>query len=146
MFTPSSGIRALSLCLLFALASAATAWAQAPVADFGATPTSGAAPLSVSFTDATTGSVTSWSWTFGDTATSLVQNPSHTYTAVGTYTVSLTATGPGGSDVATKIGYITVNEPPPVADFSGAPTAGTAPLAVAFTDATRYRVENSKAL
>jgi len=106
----------------------------APVAAFSGTPTTGTAPLNVDFTDASTGTVTSWSWSFGDTGTSTAQNPSHIYTSPGTYTVTLTATGPGGSDGETKTNYITVSEPAPVAEFSGTPTSGTAPLNAAFTD------------
>ncbi|MFH0945878.1 MAG: PKD domain-containing protein, partial [Planctomycetota bacterium] len=109
----------------------------APVAEFSGTPTSGVVPLGVSFTDLSSGGpVTSWSWDFGDTTSSTLQNPNHTYTSAGTYTVSLTATGPGGVDTETKVGYITVDEQPPVADFSGTPTSGTAPLLVTFTDLT----------
>ena len=52
-----------------------------PVASFTGTPVSGNAPLNVVFTDASTGSPTSWSWTFGDGGTSTAQNPSRTYTA-----------------------------------------------------------------
>ncbi len=84
----------------------------APVADFIGTPTSGTAPLSVAFTDLTAGSVTSWSWNFGDGATSTAQNPTHTYGAVGSYSVTLTATGPGGTDSTTKVNYITVSSVP----------------------------------
>ena len=108
-----------------------------PVANFSGTPTSGTAPLAVAFTDLSTGGPTSWAWTFGDGGTSTAQNPSHTYTAAGTYTVSLTATNANGSDGETKTGYITVTQPntdPPVADFSGTPTSGDAPLNVSFTD------------
>lgn len=85
---------------------------QPPVADFVGDPTSGGVPLTVQFTDTSTGSPTSWSWTFGDGGTSTAQNPSHTYTAVGTYAVSMTATNAQGSDTATKTGYITVTEEP----------------------------------
>ena len=52
------------------------------------TPTSGAAPLTVAFSDASAGAVTAWSWNFGDTNTATLQNPLHTYSAVGTYTVT----------------------------------------------------------
>ncbi len=52
----------------------------APTANFTGTPTIGTPPLAVSFTDTSTGSPTSWSWTFGDANTSTAQNPSHTYT------------------------------------------------------------------
>ena len=105
----------------------------APTADFTASPTSGCAPLTVSFTDQSTGDITSWSWDFGDGNTSTEQNPTHTYTAAGTYTVSLTVTGPGGSDTETKVDYIAVYDTP-VADFVGSPTSGDAPLTVDFTD------------
>ena len=61
-----------------------------PVADFSASITSGYAPLSVQFTDLSQ-YATSRSWNFGDGTTSTEQNPMHTYSAAGTYTVSLTA-------------------------------------------------------
>jgi len=79
-----------------------------PNADFSGNPRSGNPPLTVAFTDLSTGSPTSWSWTFGDGGTSTAQNPSHQYTAVNSYTVSLTATNAQGSDTETKPGYITV--------------------------------------
>ena len=63
----------------------------APVILFTATPTSGAAPLTVQFIDASPGSsVTAWAWTFGDGASSTVQNPSHTYGSSGYYHATLT--------------------------------------------------------
>ncbi|MGB6032797.1 MAG: PKD domain-containing protein, partial [Bacteroidota bacterium] len=105
----------------------------APVAEFSGTPTSGCSPLTVSFTDQSTGEITSWSWTFGDGGSSTTQSPSHTYNAAGIYEVSLTVTGPGGSDTESKTGYITVSTSP-VADLSGTPTSGNAPLTVNFTD------------
>jgi PKD repeat protein len=107
----------------------------APVANFSANPLSGIAPLTVQFTDLST-NATSWSWTFGDGGSSTARHPSHTYVNPDTYTVSLTATGPGGSDPETKTNYITVSAPPlpPVANFSVQPTAGLAPLIVMFTN------------
>lgn len=109
-----------------------------PVADFTANVTSGTAPLSVLFTDLTTNSPTSWSWTFGDGGTSTDQNPVHTYAAAGNYTVTLNATNAYGSDVETKTAYVTVTSTPvtPVANFTANVTSGTAPLSVLFTDAT----------
>ncbi len=104
-----------------------------PTAAFTASPTSGCAPLSVNFTDQSTGDIDTWSWDFGDGSTSSAQNPTHEYTSAGTYTVSLTVTGPGGSDTDTKTDYITVSTGPTAA-FSGSPTSGTAPLTVSFTD------------
>ena len=110
-----------------------------PVADFSGSPTSGEAPLTVSFTDLSTNNPASWSWDFGDGGTSTAQNPSYEYTAAGTYTVTLTASNCAGSDIESKVDYITVSEPvcnetTPVADFSGSPTSGDAPLTVSFTD------------
>jgi PKD repeat protein len=109
--------------------------AAAPVANFSANQTSGLAPLSVVFSDQSTGEVTSWSWNFGDTGTSTEQNPTHVYSTSGAYTVSLTVTGPGGADGETKVGYVVVSVPvPPTADFSATPTSGAAPLTVVFSD------------
>jgi len=79
-------------------------------AAFNASPTNGSAPLTVNFTDQSTGEVTSWEWDFGDGSTSTEQNPSHTYTDLGTYTVSLTVEGAGESDTETKTNYINVRE------------------------------------
>ena len=106
---------------------------QGPVADFTGSPTSGCAPLTVDFTDQSTGQVDTWSWNFGDSGTSNEQNPSHTYVLAGDFTVSLSVTGPDGSDTETKTDYISVSDVP-VADFSGSPTSGEAPLTVNFTD------------
>src|SRR5262249_55594616 len=108
----------------------------APIAAFSASPISGQAPLTVAFTDASTGSITAWTWAFGDGTGSTMQVPIHTYSTPGTYTVQLTVTGPGGSNTVTKPGYITVTTPPPVAAFSATPTTGLAPLPVQFADAS----------
>ncbi len=105
-----------------------------PTANFTGSPTSGCPTLTVNFTDQSSGDITDWSWDFGDGTTSTLQNPSHDYANPGSYTVSLTVTGPGGSDTNTKNNYITVEDPAVTADFSGTPTSGDAPLDVAFTD------------
>ncbi|WP_322743868.1 PKD domain-containing protein [Methanofollis aquaemaris] len=68
----------------------------APLAGFTANVTSGEAPLSVQFTD-TSRHATAWQWNFGDGGTSTGQDPAHTYTSPGIYTVKLTVTGPGGT-------------------------------------------------
>jgi len=109
--------------------------AAVPVADFAGTPTQGPAPLAVQFTDLSSGGPTSWLWTFGDGTTSTLRNPSKTYTTAGVYNVSLRATNSLGTNTTTRSGYVQVANPlPPVADFSGTPLSGFAPLQVAFSD------------
>lgn len=103
-------------------------------ADFTGMPRSGPAPLTVTFTDLSTGNPTQWVWNFGDGATSTEQNPDHTYTAPGTYTVTLTVTNAGGSDPETKLNFITVSSLSLKAEFEAYPTSGDAPLTVQFTD------------
>ncbi len=71
-----------------------------PVASFTTDVTTGVAPLTVQFTDTSTCSPTRWSWTFGDGATSPVQNPTHKYTSPGNYTVTLSVEG--GKNICTK--------------------------------------------
>lgn len=109
-----------------------------PVAEFTADPVSGYTPLTVNFTDTSSGNPTSWFWDFGDSNTSTLQDPSHVYYNPGTYTVSLTATNDGGSSTATGPDLITVTLPPPVADFTATPRIGTIPLTVEFTDTSLY--------
>jgi PKD repeat protein len=84
-----------------------------PVASFTGSPTAGSAPLTVTFTDTSTGQLTTWAWTFGNNNGSSAQYPQHTYANAGTYTVTLTVNGPGGSNTATKQGYISVAVPLP---------------------------------
>jgi PKD repeat protein len=83
----------------------------APSADFSAALTSGVAPLTVQFTDQSTNNPTSWSWSFGDGGSSTQQNPAHTYTKPGFYTVSLIASNVGGSTTVTKPDYVLVSFP-----------------------------------
>jgi PKD repeat protein len=79
-------------------------------ADFSATNTVSTAPLTVRFTDNSTGYPTSWSWNFGDGGTSTAPEPTHTYVTPGTYTVTLTVTdATGDSKTRTRVGYITVH-------------------------------------
>jgi len=80
-----------------------------PVAEFSGSPTSGAVPLTVQFTDLSTNSPTTWQWDFGDGGDSSEQNPSYTYLLAGIYTPSMTATNAGGSDTETKTRYIVVD-------------------------------------
>jgi len=107
---------------------------EPPQSGFSANPTSGEAPLEVSFTNSSSGDITSYSWQFGDGGMSSAENPVYPYEEPGTYTVTLTVTGPGGSDTETKTNYISVAHPPPLAGFNASPTSGGAPLEVFFTD------------
>ena len=79
-------------------------------ADFEANPTYGTAPLTVTFTDKSTGSPTSWEWDFDNDGTvdSTDQNPTHTYNAPGWYTVKLTVSDGTNSDTCVKKIYILV--------------------------------------
>ncbi|MGB9941312.1 PKD domain-containing protein [Methanosarcina sp.] len=107
-----------------------------PISKFSASPTSGSMPLTVHFTDQSTGSPASWKWSFGDGNTSTERNPVHTYNKSGLYSVTLTAGNANGSNALTKTGYIAVSSVlnTPVASFSSFPTSGKAPLTVGFTD------------
>jgi len=114
----------------------------APVANFTAKTRSGTSPVVVQFTDTSTGNITSRLWNFGDGTTSTEQNPSHTYQKAGSYTVSLTVTGPGGSNTKTMEGYIQVTSPGPVANFTATPVSGDSPLVVKFTDTSTGNISS----
>ncbi|UBM63513.1 PKD domain-containing protein [Candidatus Sulfidibacterium hydrothermale] len=73
-----------------------------PIARFTASPTGGTAPLTVTFTNHSLHTPTSWHWDFGDGDSSTLRNPTHTYTQVGVYTVTLTATNKYGTDTKTE--------------------------------------------
>ncbi len=130
-----------------------------PIIAFSADPTDGSAPLEVQFSDMSTGGPTSWNWDFGDGTSDTSQNPSHTYSDAGTYTVRLTATTRTGSLSATRENYIMVDSAVTptatttatttttttavtssasnlLAAFDGSPKSGIAPLTVVFIDST----------
>jgi PKD repeat protein len=110
-----------------------------PVAGFTSNVTSGTTPLYVRFTDISTNTPTSWSWTFGDGGTATTQSPVYEYTDEGTYTVSLTATNSAGSNTTYSTGYITVESIiSPVVSFSADVKSGTVPFTVRFTDTSSY--------
>jgi PKD repeat protein len=105
----------------------------APATSFSASPSSGSMPLTVSFTDQSTGLPTAWKWAFGDGNASTEKNPVHTFNKSGLYSVTLTASNANGSNALTKTGCIAVSSSLAAA-FSAAPTSGSAPLIVSFTD------------
>jgi PKD repeat protein/endonuclease/exonuclease/phosphatase family metal-dependent hydrolase len=89
-----------------------TNFANPPVADFIGSPTNGTAPLTVTFNDNSTGTISNWFWDFGDSSTTNVTTNSvvHTY-AAGTYGVTLIASGPAGVSTNIKPAYISVLTP-----------------------------------
>ncbi|HNQ67233.1 MAG TPA: PKD domain-containing protein [Bacteroidales bacterium] len=110
---------------------------SAPVADFVGNPTTVTVGGTVNFTDLSTNTPTSWSWTFagGTPPTSTAQNPSIVYNTAGTYNVTLTATNASGSDAETKNLYIEVVAAGTVAaNFTANPTTLTEGGVVNFTD------------
>lgn len=109
-----------------------TVQAAKPVANFTAAPASGYAPMTVRFTNRSTGDITSYAWDFGDGSTSTDKSPSHVYANAGNYNAVLTVTGPGGT--VEKSVTIKVNAKKPVANFTASPTSGKAPLTVNFTN------------
>ncbi|PAV03283.1 chitobiase/beta-hexosaminidase C-terminal domain-containing protein [Methanobacterium bryantii] len=107
-------------------------------ADFTNThPTNG----TVSFTDNSTNIPTSWNWSFGDGATSTEQNPTHTYSKSGKYTVTLTVTNADGvQDTTSKTIYIVLASANPVGgNYSNGKTVN---LATDDTNATIYYTLN----
>ncbi len=104
-----------------------------PIAAFTQNVTSGQVALAVQFTDQSNGTISRRQWNFGDGSTSDQQNPSHTFTAPGLYSVTLTVEGPGGTSNVTR--QISAQSPnPPVAGFTQNATFGTAPFPIQFTD------------
>ncbi len=104
-------------------------------ADFSVADGVGLSPLKVSFTDLSTGPVSSWLWDFGDGTTSAAKSPIHIYQTDGTYDVSLHIEGDGSTDTITKTGIIQVITPV-VSSFTAEPTEGTTPLQVKFNEQT----------
>jgi parallel beta-helix repeat protein len=106
-----------------------------PVADFFADQPVGTEPHTVQFTDTTVGAVTSYAWDLNDNGSidSTEQDPQWTYSNTGLHTVTLTITGPGGTDNEVKAGYIDVGSAP-TANFTADNVSGKAPMSVNFTD------------
>ena len=84
-------------------------WQKSVVtAGFTASPTEGVPPLTVTFTNTSTGDYTSSLWGFGDDITSTLTSPTHIYTAAGVYTVTLTVSDGIDTSTITRPNYITV--------------------------------------
>ncbi len=108
-------------------------------ASFIGSPISGPIPLTVLFTDTSVSAapIISRTWNFGDGNVNTTPNPtiSHTYTSLGSYTVTLTTANEcGNSNLATIPNFIVTSCPPVTASFTGSPTSGPIPFTVLFTD------------
>ena len=98
-------------------------------------------PASITFTAITRGgSTTGYTWDFGDGQTGQGEQAAHVYTQPGSYTVSVTASGPGGQTIHTEPGYVTVT--PFAAHFTASQDFGPAPLFVQFSNTTAGEEEN----
>jgi uncharacterized repeat protein (TIGR01451 family) len=106
--------------------------ADVPLANFSASPTNGLAPLVVTFTDESTGTITNRFWNFGDgnTTNTTLTSLDHTFTEAGTYTVQLIVSGPVGVSTNTKSGYIIVTNFVPTADLVITKTGSPNPVTV----------------
>src|SRR5262249_40766552 len=123
-----------------------------PMAAFNASRTNGSAPLALTFTDTSTGTITNRFWNFGNGVTTNTSATSFSfiYAAPGTNTVSLTVLGPSGTNTLTRPGFvlITTSPPPPTSPppfptpLSAYPTNGSAPLALTFTDTSTGAITN----
>jgi PKD repeat protein len=115
--------------------------AQPPAADFTFTPSNPTRTDFVRFNDRSTGDVTSWQWNFGDGATSNDRNPSHKYSATGTFTVTLTVSGQAGTDTKSK--QITVSNAKPVALFTYNPSNPIEGQTISFDASSSYDPDGS---
>jgi PKD repeat protein/C1A family cysteine protease len=114
-----------------------------PLAVITASPTAGLIPLDVTFSgngsSDSDGTITSYSWNFGDNTTATGIQASHTYTKAGTFTARLTVTDNKG---ATASKTVTIKPSKtnlrPVASVSASPTSGTTPLNVIFSGEGSY--------
>ena len=101
-----------------------------PVTNFTAPVTSKCEPpLTVDFQDISTGGAVSWQWNFGDGGTSTLQNPSHTYTAYGSFDVTLIAVNAFGcTDTIVKPNFIRIRRA--MITIPNLPVRGCIPLTV----------------
>jgi len=113
-----------------------------PTATFSANPSSGLAPLTVTFTDTSIGPITNWFWDFGDGGTTnLATNiVTYTYATAGVYSVTEFATGTNWIGSLTRSNLVNVLAA--LTGFVAAPTNGLAPLTVTFTDTSIGPITN----
>lgn len=130
------GISALLLCIVCLIAGATGCGYGSPSAHFTANTTAGVAPMSVWFTDMSTGEIESWEWDFDNDGVtdSTYQHVAHLYEYPGDYSVKLIVKGKGGSDSEVKSSFIIVSAPDCEADFVADRTQIHGVTIVHFTD------------
>ena len=79
-------------------------------------------------------------WDFGDGETGISFNPYHEYSKAGTYSVSVTVSGPCGSATKVRENIITLLDPPPKSNFIGNETQGMVPHTVTYTDQSKGKI------
>lgn len=100
-----------------------TTQATPPSASFSVNPSAGVAPLTVQFSNLSTGTISTYAWVFGDGGTSSIASPSHLYQNAGSYSATLTVSGAAGSSTSQPT-VINVSSPPAGSNL--------APLGVAY--------------
>ena len=113
-----------------------------PSADFTTIIPGGVGLAYIQFRDLSIGSPILWFWDFGDSGTSIDQNPVHLYLLPGLYTVNLTVWNAGGFNSRVKSNYIIVLPFPPVSSFIVNVNSGNAPLTVQFNDTSTGNATN----
>jgi PKD repeat protein len=131
-----SAIFAFLLCIVCLIVGATGCGLGTPKAQFAANSTAGNAPVSVWFTDLSTGEIDSWEWDFDNDGVtdSTDQYALYVYEDPGDYTVKLTVRGKGGTDSKVKSSYIVVSPPACKADFVAEPRECHGVTTVQFTD------------
>ena len=114
---------------------------SSPIVDFTSDVRSGTPTFSVTFSDLTTGSPTSWLWNFGDGGTSTARNPVHQYTTAGAYDVKLTATNSSGANSMIKSSWVSSTSVPVAYSYPG-PAMYYPRIDIPFTWDIRARVAN----
>ena len=133
----------VALILLLVVSASLIGCASPPAAQFTAVPATGCAPIEVQFTDLSEGKIDTWEWDFDNDGLvdSNIQSPQYTYSEPGIYTVSLTVSGPGGSDSEIKMAYLDIAPASCEADFFAEPTTGYVPIEVQITDLSKGEID-----